>query len=74
MPNLAAASLSSGLARAQSGHSWSANSIRATLAPAGGSAIRFEGVDFAYPGARRPALQDVVLAIPAGGLVEGFGL
>ena len=34
--------------------------------PAGGSAIRFEGVDFAYPGARRPALSGVELGVPAG--------
>ena len=26
-------------------------------APVGGSAIRFEGVGFTYPGARRPALE-----------------
>jgi ATP-binding cassette subfamily C protein CydCD len=35
-------------------------------APAGGSAIRFEGVSFAYPGARRPALTDIGLVVPAG--------
>ena len=35
-------------------------------APAGGSAIRFEAVSFTYPGARRPALSDVELAVPAG--------
>jgi len=35
-------------------------------APAGGSAIRFEAVSFTYPGARRPALSDVGLAVPAG--------
>src|SRR5215471_15295356 len=34
--------------------------------PAGGSAIRFEGVSFTYPGARRPALGDVDLVVPAG--------
>jgi ATP-binding cassette subfamily C protein CydCD len=42
-------------------------------APVGGSSIRFEGVDFAYPGARRPALQDVVLDIPAGATVAIVG-
>src|SRR5271168_4826880 len=35
-------------------------------APAGGSAIRFEGVSFSYPGARRPALSDIELEVPAG--------
>jgi ATP-binding cassette, subfamily B, bacterial len=35
-------------------------------APAGGSAIRFEGVSFAYPGARCAALTDVELMVPAG--------
>jgi ATP-binding cassette subfamily C protein CydCD len=35
-------------------------------APAGGSAICFEGVGFTYPGARRPALSDVELVVPAG--------
>jgi ATP-binding cassette, subfamily B, bacterial len=35
-------------------------------APVGGSAIRFEEVSFTYPGARRPALSDVALTIPAG--------
>ncbi|HKS88230.1 MAG TPA: ABC transporter ATP-binding protein [Stellaceae bacterium] len=35
-------------------------------APVGGSAIRFEHVGFAYPGARRPALEDITLAVPAG--------
>jgi ABC-type multidrug transport system fused ATPase/permease subunit len=34
--------------------------------PSGGSAIRFETVSFTYPGARRPALSAVSLAIPAG--------
>ena len=42
-------------------------------APVGGSAIRFEAVDFAYPGARRPALQDVVLNIPAGATLAIVG-
>ena len=35
-------------------------------APAGGSAIRFEGVSFTYPGARRPALSDIRVEVPAG--------
>jgi len=35
-------------------------------APAGGSAIRFEGVGFAYAGARRRALDAVSVAIPEG--------
>jgi ABC-type multidrug transport system fused ATPase/permease subunit len=35
-------------------------------APAGGSAIRFEGVRFFYPGARRPALAEIGLEVPAG--------
>jgi ATP-binding cassette subfamily C protein CydCD len=34
--------------------------------PAGGSAIRFEGASFTYPGARRPALTDIGLEIRAG--------
>jgi ATP-binding cassette subfamily B protein len=34
-------------------------------APVGGSAIRFEAAGFTYPGARRPALSDVDLFIPA---------
>jgi ATP-binding cassette subfamily C protein CydCD len=35
-------------------------------APSGGSAIRFEGVSFSYPGPRRPALDDIALEIAAG--------
>jgi ATP-binding cassette subfamily C protein CydCD len=35
-------------------------------APAGGSAIRFEGVGFSYPGALRPALSNIELEVPAG--------
>jgi len=35
-------------------------------APSGGSAIRFEGVGFSYPGAHRPALDKVSLEIAAG--------
>ncbi|MBV9825967.1 MAG: ABC transporter ATP-binding protein [Alphaproteobacteria bacterium] len=42
-------------------------------APIGGSAIRFEDVGFAYPGARRPALSDVSLSIPAGATVAIVG-
>ncbi|HZK91214.1 MAG TPA: ATP-binding cassette domain-containing protein, partial [Stellaceae bacterium] len=42
-------------------------------APAGGSAIRFEAVEFAYPGARRPALDAVALDIPAGATVAIVG-
>jgi ATP-binding cassette subfamily C protein CydCD len=34
--------------------------------PAGGSAIRFEGASFTYPGARRPALTDIGLDVRAG--------
>jgi ATP-binding cassette subfamily C protein CydCD len=35
-------------------------------APPGGSAIRFEGVSFSYPGALRPALDNIGLEIDAG--------
>jgi ATP-binding cassette subfamily C protein CydCD len=42
-------------------------------APVGGSAIRFEDVGFAYPGARRPALEGVALDIPAGATVAIVG-
>jgi ATP-binding cassette subfamily B protein len=42
-------------------------------APVGGSAIRFEDVDFAYPGARRPALEGVALDILAGATVAIVG-
>jgi ATP-binding cassette subfamily C protein CydCD len=42
-------------------------------APVGGSAIRFEDVGFAYPGARRPALEGVSLDIPAGATVAIVG-
>jgi ATP-binding cassette subfamily C protein CydCD len=42
-------------------------------APVGGSAIRFDDVAFAYPGARRPALNGVSLAIPAGATVAIVG-
>ncbi len=42
-------------------------------APAGGSAIRFEGVSISYPGARRPALSDIELEVPAGSTVALVG-
>jgi ATP-binding cassette subfamily C protein CydCD len=42
-------------------------------APMGGSAIRFEGVSFTYPGARRPALNAIDLTIPAGTTVALVG-
>jgi ATP-binding cassette subfamily C protein CydCD len=42
-------------------------------APAGGSAIRFEAASFTYPGARRPALSDVELVIPAGSTMALVG-
>ena len=42
-------------------------------APVGGSAISFEGVGFAYPGARRPALEGIRLDIPAGATVAIVG-
>src|SRR6185503_2507439 len=38
-------------------------------APLGGSAISFAEVGFAYPGARRPALQGITLDFPAGATV-----
>ncbi|HEX5319561.1 MAG TPA: ABC transporter ATP-binding protein [Stellaceae bacterium] len=41
--------------------------------PAGGSSIRFEDVGFAYPGARRPALDGVSLDIAAGSTVAVVG-
>jgi ATP-binding cassette subfamily C protein CydCD len=41
--------------------------------PAGGSAIRFEKASFTYPGARRPALTEVSLAIPAGATLALVG-
>jgi len=43
------------------------------LAPAGGSTIRFEGVSFSYPGARRPALSDIQLEVPAGSTIALVG-
>ncbi len=42
-------------------------------APAGGSAIRFEGVSFSYPGARRPALSEIRLEVPAGSTMALVG-
>jgi ATP-binding cassette subfamily B protein len=42
-------------------------------APIGGSAIRFDDVAFAYPGARHLALDGVRLAIPAGATVAIVG-
>jgi ATP-binding cassette, subfamily B, bacterial len=42
-------------------------------APAGGSSIRFEGVSFSYPGARRPALSDIQLEVPAGSTMALVG-
>jgi ATP-binding cassette subfamily C protein CydCD len=41
--------------------------------PAGGSAIRFEAASFAYPGARRAALSEFSLDIPAGATVALVG-
>ncbi len=41
--------------------------------PAGGSSIRFEGASFAYPGARRPALSDIWLEVPAGATLALVG-
>jgi ATP-binding cassette, subfamily B, bacterial len=42
-------------------------------APAGGSAVRFEGVSFSYPGARRPALSDIDIEVPAGSTMALVG-
>jgi ATP-binding cassette subfamily B protein len=42
-------------------------------APVGGSAIRFEGASFAYPSARRPALESASVDIPAGATVAIVG-
>jgi len=42
-------------------------------APVGGSAIQFDSVGFAYPGARRPALDGITLDIPAGATVAIVG-
>jgi ATP-binding cassette, subfamily B, bacterial len=43
------------------------------LAPSGGSAIRFEVVSFSYPGARRPALDNIGLDISAGSTLALVG-
>jgi ATP-binding cassette, subfamily B, bacterial len=42
-------------------------------APVGGSSIRFEEVGFAYPGARRRALEGVSVDVPAGATVAIVG-
>src|SRR5277367_2443546 len=41
--------------------------------PEGGSAIRFEGASFTYPGARRAALTDIRLNVPAGATLALVG-
>jgi ATP-binding cassette subfamily B protein len=41
--------------------------------PAGGSEIRFEGASFTYPGARRPALTEIRLEVPAGATLALVG-
>jgi ATP-binding cassette, subfamily B, bacterial len=41
--------------------------------PEGGSAIRFEGASFIYPGARRAALTDIRLNVPAGATLALVG-
>ncbi len=41
--------------------------------PSGGSAIRFEVASFTYPGARRPALSEISLDIPAGATLALVG-
>ncbi len=41
--------------------------------PAGGSAVRFENTSFSYPGARRQALSDVTLDVPAGATLALVG-
>ncbi|MBV9734989.1 MAG: ABC transporter ATP-binding protein [Acidisphaera sp.] len=42
-------------------------------APAGGSALAFERVEFAYPGRQRPALSGVSFSVPAGATVALVG-
>ena len=42
-------------------------------APEGGSTVQFDGVGFLYPGARRAALDDVTVNIPAGATVAIVG-
>ncbi|HVW27042.1 MAG TPA: ABC transporter ATP-binding protein [Polyangiaceae bacterium] len=44
-----------------------------TEGPDPGDGIRFEGVSFAYPGAKTPALRDVTLHIPRGGKLALVG-
>ena len=41
--------------------------------PQGGSTMRFEGASFTYPGARRPALTDIRLDVPAGATLALVG-
>ncbi len=43
------------------------------VAPAGGSAVRFEDVRFTYPGRSIPALEDVAFEVPAGATVALVG-
>ena len=43
------------------------------VAPAGGSAVRFEDVCFTYPGRSVPALEDVAFEVPAGATVALVG-
>ena len=43
------------------------------IAPAGGSAVRFDGVTFAYPGRSVPALESVSFDVPAGATVALVG-
>ena len=43
------------------------------VAPAGGSAVRFEDVSFAYPGRSVPALEGVSFEVPAGATVALVG-
>ncbi|MBV8777026.1 MAG: ATP-binding cassette domain-containing protein, partial [Alphaproteobacteria bacterium] len=50
-----------------------ADGDRCPPAPIGGSALRFDGVGFCYPGARRPALDGVALDISAGSTVAIVG-
>ena len=43
------------------------------VAPAGGSAVRFENVNFTYPGRSMPALENVAFEVPAGATVALVG-
>ena len=43
------------------------------VAPAGGSALRFDAVTFAYPGRTEPALESVSFDVPAGATVALVG-